>query len=110
MQSLGSSSSNPTGIPSLPDLALPSGLVAASLPEGATAPSAQNPGQRIDVFVSLAGSTIQKRPRRRYDEIERLYSCSYEDRTKAYGTLNHLNDLKRNPSGMFASNLTPSAC
>ncbi|KAF8603890.1 hypothetical protein BDV93DRAFT_441819, partial [Ceratobasidium sp. AG-I] len=106
MQSLGSSSSNSTGIPASPDLALPSGLVAASLPEGATAPSAQNPGQRTYAFVSLAGSTIRKRPRRRYDEIERLYSCSYEDCTKAYGTLNHLNahvtmqkhGLKRNPS------------
>ncbi|KAG0146083.1 hypothetical protein CROQUDRAFT_536477 [Cronartium quercuum f. sp. fusiforme G11] len=33
----------------------------------------------------------RKRARRRYDEIERLYSCSYPGCTKAYGTLNHLN-------------------
>lgn len=107
MQSLGSSSSNSTGIPASPDLSLqPSGLVAAALPEGAQPPSATNPGQRTYAFVSLAGSTIRKRPRRRYDEIERLYSCSYEDCTKAYGTLNHLNahvtmqkhGPKRNPS------------
>ncbi|KAG8691726.1 hypothetical protein FRC11_011589 [Ceratobasidium sp. 423] len=108
MQSLGSSSSNSTGVPASPDqLAMqPNGLVAA-LPEGATPPSATNPGQRTYAFVSLAGSTIRKRPRRRYDEIERLYSCSFEDCTKAYGTLNHLNahvtmqkhGAKRNPSG-----------
>ncbi|KAJ7334670.1 hypothetical protein DFH08DRAFT_618844, partial [Mycena albidolilacea] len=29
--------------------------------------------------------------RRRYDEIERLYQCSWADCNKAYGTLNHLN-------------------
>ncbi|KAH7327675.1 hypothetical protein B0J17DRAFT_620364 [Rhizoctonia solani] len=104
MQSLGSSSSNSTGMPASPDQ-LANGLVAA-LPEGATPPSATNPGQRTYAFVSLAGSTIRKRPRRRYDEIERLYACSFEDCTKAYGTLNHLNahvtmqkhGSKRNPS------------
>ncbi|KAF8523615.1 hypothetical protein JB92DRAFT_2704657 [Gautieria morchelliformis] len=42
-------------------------------------------------FVSLPGNAIRKRPRRRYDEIERLYACSWPDCTKAYGTLNHLN-------------------
>lgn len=33
----------------------------------------------------------KKRPRRRYDEIERLYPCSWAGCTKSYGTLNHLN-------------------
>ncbi|TFK39863.1 hypothetical protein BDQ12DRAFT_628860 [Crucibulum laeve] len=42
-------------------------------------------------FVALPGNTVKKRPRRRYDEIERLYQCSWPDCTKAYGTLNHLN-------------------
>ena len=42
-------------------------------------------------FVSLPGNAIRKRPRRRYDEIERLYQCSWPDCTKRYGTLNHLN-------------------
>ncbi|VDC06052.1 unnamed protein product [Peniophora sp. CBMAI 1063] len=42
-------------------------------------------------FVSLPGNAVKKRPRRRYDEIERLYSCNWPDCTKAYGTLNHLN-------------------
>ncbi|KDQ13052.1 hypothetical protein BOTBODRAFT_56353 [Botryobasidium botryosum FD-172 SS1] len=42
-------------------------------------------------FVSLPGNQVKKRPRRRYDEIERLYSCNFGDCSKAYGTLNHLN-------------------
>ncbi|OSX64004.1 hypothetical protein POSPLADRAFT_1073706 [Postia placenta MAD-698-R-SB12] len=42
-------------------------------------------------FVSLPGNAVKKRPRRRYDEIERLYQCSWPNCTKAYGTLNHLN-------------------
>ncbi|KAF9218947.1 hypothetical protein BS17DRAFT_718910 [Gyrodon lividus] len=57
-------------------------------------------------FVSLPGNAVKKRPRRRYDEIERLYQCSWPDCTKAYGTLNHLNahvtmqkhGLKRSPN------------
>ncbi|GAA6064562.1 hypothetical protein JCM10212_006208 [Sporobolomyces blumeae] len=44
-------------------------------------------------FVQQAGQTT-KRPRRRYDEIERLYNCDYPGCTKAYGTLNHLNSHK----------------
>ena len=59
-------------------------------------------------FVSLPGNAVKKRPRRRYDEIERLYACSWPDCTKQYGTLNHLNahitmqkhGSKRNPNGM----------
>lgn len=58
-------------------------------------------------FVSLPGNAVKKRPRRRYDEIERLYQCSWSDCTKAYGTLNHLNahitmqkhGPKRSPNG-----------
>ncbi|KAH8104141.1 hypothetical protein BXZ70DRAFT_905239 [Cristinia sonorae] len=42
-------------------------------------------------FVSLPGNAVKKRPRRRYDEIERLYQCNFPNCTKAYGTLNHLN-------------------
>ncbi|KAH9042324.1 hypothetical protein EDB84DRAFT_1559499 [Lactarius hengduanensis] len=42
-------------------------------------------------FVSLPGNAVRKRPRRRYDEIERLYHCSWTGCTKSYGTLNHLN-------------------
>ncbi|KDR80662.1 hypothetical protein GALMADRAFT_207666 [Galerina marginata CBS 339.88] len=42
-------------------------------------------------FVALPGNAVKKRPRRRYDEIERLYLCSWPDCNKSYGTLNHLN-------------------
>jgi hypothetical protein len=42
-------------------------------------------------FVSLPGNAVRKRPRHRYDEIERLYHCSWSGCTKSYGTLNHLN-------------------
>ena len=58
-------------------------------------------------FVALPGNAVKKRPRRRYDEIERLYQCSWPNCTKSYGTLNHLNahvtmqkhGSKRSPSG-----------
>ncbi|KAG9002161.1 hypothetical protein FRB93_011787 [Tulasnella sp. JGI-2019a] len=55
------------------------------------------PGGKADLegktysFVSLPGNTIKKRPRRRYEEIERLYKCNFEGCSKSYGTLNHLN-------------------
>ncbi|KAI8329279.1 hypothetical protein EDC96DRAFT_529509 [Choanephora cucurbitarum] len=42
-------------------------------------------------FVAIPGTNQRKRPRRRYDEIERLYHCNWPGCTKAYGTLNHLN-------------------
>lgn len=56
---------------------------------------------------STPSSGHKKRPRRRYDEIERLYGCSWQGCTKSYGTLNHLNahvgmqkhGAKRAPSG-----------
>lgn len=58
-------------------------------------------------FVALPGNAVKKRPRRRYDEIERLYQCSWPECSKAYGTLNHLNahvtmqkhGSKRTPDG-----------
>ena len=47
-------------------------------------------------FVALGaptqgGPSSKKRPRRRYDEIERLYGCGWNGCEKSYGTLNHLN-------------------
>ncbi|ODV63180.1 uncharacterized protein ASCRUDRAFT_74557 [Ascoidea rubescens DSM 1968] len=47
----------------------------------------------------------KKRPRRKHDEIERVYMCKWSGCTKGYGTLNHLNahvltqnhGLKRKP-------------
>lgn len=49
------------------------------------------PSSKQYSFVSLPGNAVKKRPRRRYDEIERLYQCNWPNCTKAYGTLNHLN-------------------
>lgn len=67
-------------------------------------------------FVSLPGNAVRKRPRRRYDEIERLYSCAWPDCTKAYGTLNHLNahvsmqrhGPKRSPAGKSSRPANPA--
>ena len=54
-----------------------------------------------------SSSSQKKRPRRRYDEIERMYLCGWSGCEKSYGTLNHLNahvamqkhGEKRLPSG-----------
>ncbi|GAN11785.1 conserved hypothetical protein, partial [Mucor ambiguus] len=46
---------------------------------------------KVYSFVAIPGTNQRKRPRRRYDEIERLYHCNWPGCTKAYGTLNHLN-------------------
>lgn len=78
-------------------------------PSGGEPSSASNSKQYA--FVSLPGNIVKKRPRRRYDEIERLYQCSWPNCTKAYGTLNHLNahitmqkhGPKRNPNGKLGS-------
>ncbi|KAI8067071.1 hypothetical protein BC940DRAFT_239335 [Gongronella butleri] len=51
----------------------------------------QAPAQKVFSFVSLPGINQKKRPRRKYDEVERLYHCSFPDCSKSYGTLNHLN-------------------
>lgn len=60
-------------------------------------------------FVSLGGPAPKKRPRRRFDEIERLYICGWNGCEKSYGTLNHLNahvamqkhGEKRLPTGQY---------
>jgi hypothetical protein len=41
--------------------------------------------------VPIPGAQQHKRPRRRYEEIERMYKCGWNGCEKAYGTLNHLN-------------------
>ncbi|KAI7868859.1 hypothetical protein BDF14DRAFT_1684499, partial [Spinellus fusiger] len=46
---------------------------------------------KVYSFVEIPGIHQKKRPRRRYDEIERLYHCNWAGCTKSYGTLNHLN-------------------
>lgn len=50
-------------------------------------------GSKTYNFIAQPAQST-KRPRRRYDEIERLYTCDYPGCTKAYGTLNHLNSHK----------------
>lgn len=66
----------------------------------------ERPQQKVYSFVPLPGINTKKRPRRRYDEIERHYACNWPGCSKAYGTLNHLNahvqmqkhGAKRHPS------------
>jgi hypothetical protein len=53
--------------------------------------SSASSAEKIYSFVAIPGTNQKKRPRRRYDEIERLYHCNWPTCTKAYGTLNHLN-------------------
>lgn len=59
--------------------------------------------------MPIPGAQQHKRPRRRYEEIERMYKCGWQGCEKAYGTLNHLNahvtmqshGAKRTPEGMY---------
>ncbi|CEJ90602.1 Putative Transcriptional regulator [[Torrubiella] hemipterigena] len=53
-------------------------------------PPQQRPSQ-VYSFVPIPGAQQHKRPRRRYEEIERMYKCGFQGCEKAYGTLNHLN-------------------
>ena len=53
--------------------------------------SSASSADKIYSFVAIPGTNQKKRPRRRYDEIERLYHCNWPGCTKSYGTLNHLN-------------------
>ncbi|RDW70291.1 hypothetical protein BP5796_08688 [Coleophoma crateriformis] len=59
------------------------------------APAGSRPGQhplsQVYSFVPIPGAQQHKRPRRRYEEIERMYKCGWNGCEKAYGTLNHLN-------------------
>ncbi|KAI0127804.1 putative transcriptional regulator [Xylariales sp. AK1849] len=58
-----------------------------------TPTSGAPPGRPAQVysFVPIPGAQQHKRPRRRYEEIERMYKCGWQGCEKAYGTLNHLN-------------------
>ena len=72
----------------------------------------QNPHALSQVysFVPIPGAQQHKRPRRRYEEIERMYKCGWQGCEKAYGTLNHLNahvtmqshGSKRTPEGTYS--------
>ncbi|RMY31733.1 hypothetical protein D0866_07096 [Hortaea werneckii] len=50
-----------------------------------------HPLSTVYSFVPIPGAQQHKRPRRRYEEIERMYKCGWNGCEKAYGTLNHLN-------------------
>jgi len=56
----------------------------------ASAPPQARPNQ-VYSFVPIPAAQQHKRPRRRYEEIERMYKCGWNGCEKAYGTLNHLN-------------------
>lgn len=69
----------------------------------------QHPLSQVYSFVPIPGAQQHKRPRRRYEEIERMYKCGWHGCEKAYGTLNHLNahvtmqshGIKRTPEGLL---------
>ncbi|ESA43148.1 hypothetical protein NCU07846 [Neurospora crassa OR74A] len=60
-------------------------------PTHSPAPAQTRQNQQVYSFVPIPGSTQHKRPRRRFEEIERMYKCGWNGCEKAYGTLNHLN-------------------
>ena len=76
-----------------------------------------HPLSTVYSFVPIPGAQQHKRPRRRYEEIERMYKCGWNGCEKAYGTLNHLNahvtmqshGPKRTPEGELSSFLYASA-
>jgi hypothetical protein len=79
-------------------------------PQTPTSASSQARPNQVYSFVPIPGAQQHKRPRRRYEEIERMYKCGWNGCEKAYGTLNHLNahvtmqshGQKRTPEGKFS--------
>ncbi|KFA77044.1 hypothetical protein S40288_04731, partial [Stachybotrys chartarum IBT 40288] len=63
----------------------------AVYPQAANATQPQQRSAQVYSFVPIPGAQQHKRPRRRYEEIERMYKCGWNGCEKAYGTLNHLN-------------------
>ncbi|KAK5467552.1 hypothetical protein LTS15_000525 [Exophiala xenobiotica] len=59
--------------------------------QGPPQTSATSRTGQVYSFVPIPGAQQHKRPRRRYEEIERMYKCGWNGCEKAYGTLNHLN-------------------
>ncbi|CAO3594022.1 unnamed protein product [Absidia cylindrospora] len=60
-------------------------------PRQSSISSNSSSSDKVYSFVAIPGMDQKKRPRRRYDEIERLYHCTFSGCKKSYGTLNHLN-------------------
>ena len=86
-------------------------LDAAAVRYAHASPQQTHPLSQVYSFVPIPGAQQHKRPRRRYEEIERMYKCGWNGCEKAYGTLNHLNahvtmqshGQKRTPEGQPAS-------
>ncbi|KAF2673170.1 hypothetical protein BT63DRAFT_451202 [Microthyrium microscopicum] len=68
-----------------------SGPPSAGLVSPVHRPPGAHPLSTVYSFVPIPGAQQHKRPRRRYEEIERMYKCGWQGCEKAYGTLNHLN-------------------
>ncbi|KAL2020377.1 hypothetical protein VTK56DRAFT_8506 [Thermocarpiscus australiensis] len=60
-------------------------------PQTPTSAPPQGRPNQVYSFVPIPGAQQHKRPRRRYEEIERIYKCGWNGCEKGYGTLNHLN-------------------
>ncbi|TGZ77461.1 hypothetical protein EX30DRAFT_200348 [Ascodesmis nigricans] len=79
--------------------AAPPGMVSTARPMSASKANRKRAGDQpnghplsqVYSFVPIPGAQQNKRPRRRYEEIERMYKCGWNGCEKAYGTLNHLN-------------------
>ncbi|MCJ1243229.1 hypothetical protein MMC30_000426 [Trapelia coarctata] len=85
---------HPHGMPGGPYSSPGTGVSPGGAPATSGPPRpGQNPHPLSQVysFVPIPGAQQHKRPRRRYEEIERMYKCGHQGCEKAYGTLNHLN-------------------
>ncbi|KAJ9087239.1 hypothetical protein DSO57_1035019 [Entomophthora muscae] len=72
----------PTKLPPLREL-----ISFIANPTRRTVPYTKPPIKR-NIFV---GHSFLKRPRRSYNQVKRIYSCTFPSCNKAYGALNHLN-------------------
>ncbi|TKA71138.1 hypothetical protein B0A49_02881 [Cryomyces minteri] len=84
----------PPGPPHMPQYGHPPSSSAGAPPMAAQVPrppAGGHPLSTVYSFVPIPGAQQHKRPRRRYEEIERMYKCGWNGCEKAYGTLNHLN-------------------
>ncbi|KAH9844822.1 zinc finger protein [Teratosphaeria destructans] len=78
----------PAHVPKPPAVGAPTGYPGYAYPN---ATQGGHPLSTVYSFVPIPGAQQHKRPRRRYEEIERMYKCGWNGCEKAYGTLNHLN-------------------
>lgn len=64
-----------------PNPAMPNGTMNPQAPT-TTMGGHSDSSDKVYSFVSIPGTTQKKRPRRRFDEIERLYHCNWPGCTK----------------------------